>query len=184
MEHSLTISDIEDAKDLFLLAKDRLLDVNDWNSLFPEKGYHIQLTNSKGEKLHRDARVDDLISIKAANNNGNTSEMCVRIGKIQYDFYPDVRSESISMLLEMAYSPSGDGIEHADKKVETLLIKREYGKLTAYCNSGNELPGPDDESPSKPVNADTDLHPVLCIPTNQLQQMLAGLIAMTEYAEA
>ncbi len=31
MEVSVTAADIDDARDLFLLAKDRLLDVNDWN---------------------------------------------------------------------------------------------------------------------------------------------------------
>lgn len=183
MEHSFEVKDFEDARDLFLLAKDRLLDVNDWNSLFQSKDYQIALTNEKGEKLHRDARVDDLVLIQATNNTGNSSDMWVRISKIQYDFFPDIRSESISMLLETSYSPSGNGVEQMNNKIETLLIKRENSTLTAHCNAGDELPDIDDETPNEHLDNTIDLHPVLSIPKEQLRQLLSGLISISEEAE-
>ncbi len=125
MEYSINIPDFDDAREMFLLAKDRLLDVNDWNSLFAGNEYNILLTDDKGQKRHRDARVDDLVNISATNNMGNTSDTWVKIKTIQYDFFPDIRSESISLLLEMTYSPSGDGVDNMNNEVATILIKRE-----------------------------------------------------------
>ncbi len=176
MEVSTTAADIDDARDLFLLAKDRLLDVNDWN--YSLKGnFRIVLTDARGQKLQRSARVDDMICIAASNGAGIGSEMWIRISRIQYDFFPDISSESISMLLETAHSPSGKGTGADNIRQETILIKREGPTLTAHCNAGNELPGADDENPDAHLNRSEELHPVLCIPQSDLQQLLADLVA-------
>lgn len=184
MEYSITLHDIDDARDMFLLAKDRLLDVNDWNNLYKSNDYSFLLTKPNGSKLHRDARIDDRIKISATNNNGNSSDMWVRIDKIQYDFFPDVNSESISMLLEMSYSPSGDGVDTPNRPVESIVLKREHNSLTAHCNIGNELPALEDKTPNEQINTKTDLHPILSIPNEQLEQLLQGLIAVYEYKAA
>lgn len=178
MEVSTTAADIDDARDLFLLAKDRLLDVNDWN--YSLKGnFRITLTNARGQKLQRGARVADMICISAGNGAGIGSEMWIRISRIQYDFFPDIRSESISMLLETAHSPSGNGTGIEDSQQETILIKREGPTLTAHCNAGNELPEAEDEDPNAHLNRDIELHPVLSIPQSSLQQLLQDWIADT-----
>lgn len=182
MEFSIDIHDIYDARDLFLLAKDRLLDINDWNELFSGNEFNITLTNSKGQKLHRDARVDDLLHIIATNHLGNHSDMWVAISKIQYDFFPDIRSESISMLLETTHSPSGNGIGDINHQSETILIKREEHIITAHCNAGNELPGPDADTPNVYINNSIELHPVLNIPIKHIQQLLKGLISFNNNA--
>ena len=78
---------IEDAEDLFILAKDRLLDVNDWN----EGNGNYTLTDSHKHKLHRNAHTGDFI--KAGE------EQWLVINKIQYDDYPDVNGESITLFL-------------------------------------------------------------------------------------
>lgn len=180
MEYSINIPDFDDAKEMFLLAKERLLDVNDWNSLFNNTNYSISLTDNKGQKLHRDARVDDLIQISAANDIGNTSETWIRITAIQYDFFPDIRSESISLLLEISFSPSGVGVDPTQQSVETILIKREGFVVTAHCNAGNELPGSNAETPNEKLSKDIELHPVLSMPKAHLQLLLQGLIAKYE----
>lgn len=176
MEVSVTAADIDDARDLFLLAKDRLLDVNDWN--YSLKGnFRIMLADARGQKLLRGARVDDMLCISAGNDDGIGSEMWIRISRIQYDFFPDIRSESISMLLETAHSPSGNGTGNDNVQQETVLIKREGPTLTAHCNAGNELPGEDDENPDAHLNRHDELHPVLCIPQADLRQLLQDLVA-------
>ncbi|MCB0695814.1 MAG: hypothetical protein KDC07_00535 [Chitinophagaceae bacterium] len=182
MEYSIKMNDIDDARDMFLLAKDRLLDINDWDCLFAGSEYSITLTNSKGAKLHRDARVNDLVNIAAANNMGNSSEMWIRIKAIQYDFFPDVRSESISILFCLSFSPSGNGVETASAAEETIIIKREYDTIIAHCNTGNELPDPYADIPNELANNDIELHPVLSIPQTHLQQLLQGFIAIHEQA--
>lgn len=176
MEVSTTAADIDDARDLFLLAKDRLLDVNDWN--YSLNGhFSIALADADGHKLQRSARVGDMVCISAGNGAGIASEMWIRISKIQYDFFPDVRSECIAMLLETTQSPSGRGTDSIVQ--ETILIKREGPTLTAHCNAGNELPAEDDDDPNAHLNPDIDLHPVLSIPHCSLRQLLSGFIEDT-----
>lgn len=178
MEVSITAADIDDARDLFLLAKDRLLDVNDWN--YSLKGnYRLTLTDAAGHKLQRSSHVDDMLCIQAGNDPGIRSEMWIRISKIQYDFFPDISSESISMLLETAHSPSGNGTGSDNIQQETILIKREGPTLTAHCNAGNELPGEDDDNPNAHLNRDAELHPVLSIPQHSLHQLLMDLLEDT-----
>lgn len=181
MEVRTTAADIDDARDSFLLAKDRLLDINDWN--YSLKGnFHIALADARGQKLQRNARVGDMMCISAGNGAGIGSEMWIRISRIQYDFFPDTRSESISMLLETAHSPSGNGTGADNIQQETILIKREGPTLVAYCNAGNELPREDDDSPGAYLHRNAELHPVLCIPQSALQQLLSDLVEDTGQA--
>ncbi|HYD21769.1 MAG TPA: hypothetical protein VEB40_09865 [Flavipsychrobacter sp.] len=173
MEVSVTLADIEDARDLFLLAKDRLLDVNDWGHLFPGS-YNISLTDRKGRPLHRSAHVDDMIYIAVDNGSG----MWISIRTIQYDLFPDIESELISMLLQPAHSPSGLSTGAYPMREETILIKRESTTLTAHCNAGNELPESRDRNPNAHLNTDFDLHPALNILQADLQGLLKGLITV------
>lgn len=177
MEHSINIPDIDDARDMFLLAKDRLLDINDWNTFFTNGSFNIELKSNKGEKLHRDARTDDMVHIAATNNTGISTESWAKVKQIQYDFFPDIRSESISLLLTTSNSPSGNGIESEHVAYETILIKREQNIITVHCNAGNELPMLEDEYPDEHINSLTDLHPVISIPTESLSQLLYNIIS-------
>lgn len=175
MEFSQHLPNLDDARDLFLLAKDRLLDVNDWNSMLTNTDYHITLTNANGQKQHRDARVGDLIRFTEANQKDAATEKWIAITKIQYDFFPDIRSESISMLFNTANSAS-DGTNQ-----ETILIKREHLTVTAHCNAGNELPGEDAETPDEHLNTTIELHPVFSLSQPHLQHFIQQLIAIYEH---
>lgn len=185
MEYSLSLRDIDEANDIFLLAKDRLLDVNDWNTLFEGNDYNILLTDAKGNKLHRNARVNDKIQISAVNGRGIKSDMWVQVSQVQYDDFPDINSESISMLLMISFSPSGNGIdlddEQAEQSMETIIIRRENNNVTAHCNIGNELPEEEDEVPDAHINRNIELHPVLSIPKTHLKQLLRGFVAVESY---
>lgn len=181
MEFSKHLQNLDDARDLFMLAKERLLDVNDWNSIMGNNGYHITLTNSKGEKQHRDARTGDMICLSAPKAKDHIVEKWIQISKIQYDFFPDIRSECISLLLNTTFSPSGVGIAYTAESSETILIKREGQTVTVHCNAGDELPGEDAETPDEHINRSIELHPVLNLSTNQLQHFLQEFIAVYEH---
>ena len=177
MEFSQHLPNLDDARDLFLLAKERLLDVNDWNSMLTNTDYHITLTNPNGQKQHRDARVGDLIRFAGTNQKDVPTEKWIEITIIQYDFFPDIRSESISMLLNTASYPSTGNVENQ----ETILIKREGLTITAHCNAGNELPGEDAETPDEHINNHIELHPVLNLSIRDLQHFIQQLIAIYEH---
>ncbi len=183
MEYQNEATDIDDAKDIFLLAKDRLLDVNDWGLLLRNSDLNINLTDSKGRKAHRDARVADKVQISTLQN-GTSSDMWTEISRIQYDYFPDIDCETISMLLSVTSSPSGNGVEYYNKNkeaMETILIKRSGQTVIAHCNAGNELPEITDTDPDAHINNAIDRHPVLNIPKEELQQLLQNLISADLY---
>ncbi|MGN6476450.1 MAG: hypothetical protein ACTHKV_04440 [Flavipsychrobacter sp.] len=94
MDYSLTTNNIDDAEDLFLLAKDRLLDINDWRN--NDAGFI--LTDHHKQKLHRNAHSGDFIKI-------GSSDKWLIINKIQYDDYPDVNGESLTIFLSYTDDP-------------------------------------------------------------------------------
>lgn len=109
MEFTVHTNNIEDAEDLFLLAKERLLDVNEWQRF---SGESFMLTDKHGQKLHRNAHRGDHIKI------ANQPDLI--IGHIIYDDFPDVLGESITLVLS-----GGD-----DLPTQEILIKR-IGKLVS-----------------------------------------------------
>lgn len=161
MEFYTDLQHTDDATDLFLLAKERLLDVNDWKSLTDGNLYDIALTDAKGRKQNRNAHVGDMIKITGAH------AIWIEISGIQYDYFPDIDSESISMLLRSVGSFS---------QLETILIKRDRNMLMVHCNGGNELPTYRSSSPTDRINTLYDMHPVLQLHGQYLQQFLEGMI--------
>lgn len=88
MEYSISTKTMDDAEDLFIVAKERLLDVNDWHS-----EYEFALTDSHKHKVHRNAHMGDFIK------KGAQPEQWYVINKIQYDDYPDIAGESITIFM-------------------------------------------------------------------------------------
>lgn len=90
MEFTVTTHDIEDAEDLFLLAKDRLLDINEWHHLSANR-HSYTLADRNSHKLHRNAHTGDYIISQ------NNKEEVLHIDSIIYDDFPDMGGESISI---------------------------------------------------------------------------------------
>ncbi|OSZ78422.1 hypothetical protein CAP35_09245 [Chitinophagaceae bacterium IBVUCB1] len=88
MEYSINTHTTEDAEDLFVVAKERLLDVSDWRD-----GHTYQLTDGHKRKAHRNAHTGDFVRIAGA------ADTWVYISKIQYDDYPDIGGESITLFM-------------------------------------------------------------------------------------
>ncbi|MBS1772072.1 MAG: hypothetical protein JST82_04385 [Bacteroidetes bacterium] len=88
MDYSISTNTMDDAEDLFIVAKEKLLDVNDWHCNYP-----FILNDSKKHKVHRNAHSGDFIQ------RTSTSDEWYVINKIQYDDYPDIAGESITIFL-------------------------------------------------------------------------------------
>lgn len=87
MEYSINTNSVEDAEDLFILAKERLLDISDWRD-----GQSYILTDGHKQKAHRNAHSGDFIKIDG-------TEEWIVINKIQYDDYPDINGETITLFM-------------------------------------------------------------------------------------
>lgn len=126
MEYSINTHAIEDAEDLFVLAKDRLLDINDWQA---KNNY--TLTDSHKHKVHRNVHTGDFIRI-----DSNPEEWLI-VNKIQYDDYPDIAGESITLFLS-TISDAESMHTVAINRVGKVLTVQGYN--LSFCNdAGNFL---------------------------------------------
>jgi hypothetical protein len=91
MEYTISTNNLEDAEDLFIVAKERLLDINDWHS-----ANRFILTDAHQHKVQRNAHKGDFITKSSFPNEKYI------INKIQYDDYPDIAGESITIFMAHA----------------------------------------------------------------------------------
>ncbi len=130
MEYSTVATTIEDSEDLFILAKERLLDVNAWNTLWDSKDITTTLTDTRHQRLHRDAHPHDIVKITTPDGTYS-----LQIDHLQYDDFPDIAGESLTMVLHNAANTGSD--KH------TIVIKR-INKIVMVQSSSNALlPAPE-----------------------------------------
>lgn len=165
MKYQVKLNSIEDADEYFLVAKDRLLDVNEWNDILANNKSIFALTDTHGQKLHRDAHTGDMIRASIFDNN-QSKDRWLHIDKIQYDNFPDINSEEISMNLKLTYSPSGNGIDLSkyseDEQQFTVVINRTQS-LVGIKNT--------------PINKNA----LFDIPVANINRLLEGIIDIKEH---
>lgn len=130
MEYSTVATTIEDAEDLFILAKERLLDVNAWNTLWDSKNITTILTDARHQRLHRDAHPHDTVKITTPD-----CTCSLQIDHLQYDDFPDIAGESLTMVLHNA----ADTGSHK----HTIVIKRINKIVMVQSSSNTLLPAPE-----------------------------------------
>jgi hypothetical protein len=113
--HAVTAKTIEDAEDWFVDAKERLLDINNWEKYAPFLSIEFRLSDGQGKGLKRSARRHDHIRIDIPGSVSNTPGGFdwATIEAIEYDDYPDDGMETFALRIR----PS----EHPEYKIEGLM---------------------------------------------------------------
>jgi hypothetical protein len=147
LEHSYTAEDQDDADELFLIAKDNLLNVNQWHRKDAIPGAVFELTDHHGHPVKRKAHQGDYIRINIPGPGSKAGEGYdwVYVERITYDDYPDENTESIKMQLRPAQAPvnkHGEDIAHffTSASTSTFIIERKDKILTAHYAGRNEKP--------------------------------------------
>ncbi len=154
MERSIVMQTNEDADSLFLIAKDRLLDVNEWGNIL---SFNTTLTDTHGQKVHRDAHMGDLV--KAEVSDGL---FWAHIDNILYDKYPDDNAEELSINLVNTVPPSGaDKLSESVKLTGKLSIRRVKSVVTAIYDN---------------IEYNGDI-----MPREKMEHLLSSFIAIDEY---
>jgi predicted NUDIX family phosphoesterase len=142
IEHHITAVTAEDAEYLFVDAKDRLLDINNWNKHCPEMGTELRLTDSHGLGVGRHARKGDLVRIdipgKGPTHPGGFNWVLVEA--IEYDDYPDLSMESFAVRVRTATDPltkQNITLIPDDDTTSTFVIERRGVKLYASFHGRN-----------------------------------------------
>jgi hypothetical protein len=133
IEHSTLLSTTEDAEDGFVGAKERLLDVSNWNK-YVVPAVRLQLTDLRKKALHRKAHKGDCINIEV-----ESTWHWVLVEAIEYDDYPDEGRETFAVRLR-PITAAMDTMEGNDpiNATATIVIDRTCKKLTASYHGRNE----------------------------------------------
>jgi hypothetical protein len=136
LKYDIIAESIEDADEIFLVAKDRLLNVNKWKTLCNDFG-ELHLTDSHGRQIQRKAHYNDYIRIQEA---GQPTEW-VHIDGIEYNDYPDEDYETIGIRMRDAKEPAEYHNEENDTSYNatgTFVAERRGRHVSVHYYSRNE----------------------------------------------
>lgn len=124
LHYSYTAENIEDAEDLFIEAKDNLLNVNEWVKNSGLNDINIILLDPHKKEVHRQAHMGDHIKIEKTNNT-----YWLHIDILEYDDYPDENKEAFTICLRpIEQITTSDHIN----KIFFLSIERINAHLFSY----------------------------------------------------
>ena len=146
--HSVVAKTIEDAEDWFVDAKERLLDVNNWEKYSPSLSVEFRLADSHGKGVKRGARRHDHIRIDIpgySNGHGNPGGFdWATIEAMEYDDYPDDSMETFALRIRPSEHPQyqNDDVSNLFPGNDvscTFVITRQGKNLLAAYHGRNEL---------------------------------------------
>lgn len=139
LEYSIISDSVEDAEDDFVDAKERLLDVNNWNKYSENATIAFQLSDSNGKNAKRHARRGDHIRLEMASTTGATPDW-VAIEAIEYDDYPDLGIETFAIRVRRSANPAQkrDEADMPHDTTATFVIERRGRKLFSSYHGRNE----------------------------------------------
>jgi hypothetical protein len=187
LKHSYSAESVEDAEELFIVAKDKLLDVNNWNRTAVSVSADFELTDPHGKLLNRKAHKGDYIKINLPAPGSKTGEGYdwVRIEQITYDDYPDEHTESIMMQVRPASAPTNENEDVAhffkDDATSSFIIERHGKLLTVHYYGRNEIPNTEAENTMDVVrNAAVAAGAIIGLSDVQWNNLIKGFLSFDE----
>jgi hypothetical protein len=186
-KHTYTAESIDDAEELFILAKDRLLNVNKWDKTAASASATFTLTDHTGHDVSRNAHKGDYIRINIPGPGSITGEGYdwVKIEAITYDDYPDENTESIVLQVRPAPAPINTNTDVAhffkDEATSTFDIERHGRLLIARYYGRNEVPNTDAEKTMDVIrNTAVAAGAILGLSDAQWNSLLKGFLNFDE----
>jgi hypothetical protein len=181
-EHVMAESQ-DDAEEMFVTAKNRLLNVNQWHEYAGVGSATFKLTDEKGYPLTRTARKGDYIKVDIPGPGSVAGEGkdWVVIETIQYDDYPDTNMEILAMRVRTTSKPGHetDASDHFFKAgaTSTFSVQRRGSKILATYNGRNETPNVEaDNLIDKARNAVVAIGAMLGLSDVQWQKLIKGFV--------
>jgi len=98
IEEKISFESVEDAEDMFVIAKERMLDINNWQRFFTGSFPAFQITDNSGHELKRHLHSGDFVRVNF-NKDQKKSGIVLNAEAIVYDDFPDLNRESFAMKL-------------------------------------------------------------------------------------
>lgn len=135
--HSLSAETTDDAEDLFVDIKDRLLNVTNWGKYAGMAEVSFGLADSSGRKVTRHARRGDHVLVTTALTNATAQYDWLTIEALEYDDYPDTSMETFAMRLRPSAQPGQGDAPDKSADTTTIVVLRNQHVLSAIYHGRN-----------------------------------------------
>lgn len=149
LKEQVSFATLEDAEDMFVIAKERLLDINRWHEVTTSLPVKFRITDRQGHSLNRHVHKGDYIFIDTPGpgNKAGEGHDWVFVEALTYDDYPDEHRESIALRLRPVSAPNSSGEEVAhffdEDASSNFMIIRDRCDIAALYSGRNEKPNLD-----------------------------------------
>ncbi len=184
IEHVVTTQDINDARILFDLARNRLLDINHWDELCGRASATFRLTDQEGNEINRRAEKGDYLKLDIpgpGSAEGKGSDW-VYIEALEEIIDPDGMKESIAIRVRPTSHPKekGENVAHFLKEESTnsIVVIRQGTEVKAVVYARNEVPNTSTSNVLDKVrNAVVAMTAILGFSNIQWKDLLKGLLS-------
>jgi hypothetical protein len=146
IEHTVVTQDLNDARKLFDIARNRLVDVNHWDKLCGKASATFTLTDEDGNRLNRTAEQGDYfkIDLPAPGSAEGKGYDWVLIEAIEEQTNPNGNKESIVISVRPTSHPveKGENVAHffREDSTSSFVVARHDTTVLAAVYGRNELP--------------------------------------------
>jgi hypothetical protein len=184
IEYEVTAVDIDDARKLFFIARNRLLDINRWHDLAGALSAKFTLTDGDGTEVNRTAEKGDRLKIRLLAPGpveGEGSDW-VQIEAIEEKSDSTGPYESIALRVRPASNPGkGENVAHFfnDESTSSFVVERRDKIVKASVFGRNEIPNTETKNIADKVrNAIVGATAIAGLSNVQWNNLVKGLIAM------
>jgi hypothetical protein len=185
IDYTVKAIDKNDAQKLFVIGRNRLVDVNNWSELCGAASATFRLTDAQGNEVNRTAEKDDLIKIDipAPGNATGHGYDWVYIEAIEDKSDTEGPTETIAMRVRPTSNPKdkGENIAHffSEDATSSFIVTRNELEVTAAVYGRNEKPNTDANSLANKIrNAVVATSAIFGIANIQWNNLVKGLIAV------
>lgn len=186
-EYSVTAKTINEARELFNKAKERLRDVNQWHTICGSASAVFRLTDDDGNEVNRKVQLGDhfKISIPAPemvkNTNAGEGHDWVVVEAIDDKSNNEEKTESFAIRVRPAGNPKTPDEEVAhffkDDATSSFGVERNGNKVTTHVHGRNEKPNTTPDSLlDKARNALVALGAIAGFSNPQWKSLVRGLL--------
>lgn len=146
IDHSVTAADENNAHELFMMARNRLINVNQWKNFSGPASATFRLTDPTGKELNRTVEKGDLfkIDLPAPGPSEGQGYDWVKVEAVEETGNPTAEKESIAIRVRPTQSPLTPSDETAhffnDKATSSFIVERKGKEVTAAVYGRNEVP--------------------------------------------
>lgn len=183
IDHTVVAADENDARKLFMIARNRLVDVNHWKDFSGAASATFRLTAPDGQEIDRTVEKGDLfkIDLPAPGPTEGNGYDWVKVEAVEESGNPDGEKESIAIRVRPTPSPLTPGEDTAhffkDKATSSFVLERDGKRVTAAVYGRNEMPNTETNNIIDKVrNAIVGSTAILGFSNVQWKSLIKGLV--------